>query len=47
MAHQKLECELTIRAGKIVYDLDGIATPVYPPKIVTKNKQAALRAEDH
>jgi dihydroorotase len=47
MAHQKLECELTIRAGKIVYDVDGIATPVYPPKVVTKNKQAALKAEDH
>jgi dihydroorotase len=45
--NQKLECELTIRAGKIVYDLDGIATPVYPPKVVTKNKQAALKAEDH
>lgn len=25
---QKLECEMTIRGGKIVYDLDGIATPV-------------------
>lgn len=28
---KKLECELTIRAGKIVYDLNGIATPVFPP----------------
>ena len=46
-ANQKLECELTVRAGKIVYDLDGIATPVYPPKVVTKSKQAALKAEDH
>lgn len=46
-ANQKLECELTIRAGKIVYDLDGIATPVCPPKVVTKSKQAALKAEDH
>jgi dihydroorotase len=25
---QKLECELTIKGGKIVYDLDGLATPV-------------------
>jgi dihydroorotase len=25
---QKLECEMTIKAGKIVYDLNGIATPV-------------------
>jgi dihydroorotase len=46
-ANQKLECELTIRAGKIVYDVDGIATPVYPPKVVTKNNQAALKAETH
>ncbi len=45
--NKKLECELTIRAGKIVYDLDGIASPVYPPKVVTKNKQQALKAEDH
>jgi dihydroorotase len=26
---QKLECEMTIRDGKIVYDLNGIANPVY------------------
>jgi dihydroorotase len=25
---KKLECEMTIRAGKIVYDLNGIAEPV-------------------
>jgi dihydroorotase len=25
---QRLECEITIRGGKIVYDLDGIADPV-------------------
>jgi dihydroorotase len=25
---KKFECEMTIRAGKIVYDLNGIATPV-------------------
>jgi dihydroorotase len=45
--NKKLECELTIRAGKIVYDLDGIASPVYPPKVVTKSKLAALKSEDH
>lgn len=28
---KKFECEMTIRAGKIVYDLNGIANPVYPP----------------
>jgi dihydroorotase len=27
--NRKLECEMTIRAGKIVYDLDGIANPVF------------------
>lgn len=27
-ADKKLECEVTIRAGKIVYDLNGIANPV-------------------
>ena len=23
--NQKLECELTLRAGKVVYDLNGLA----------------------
>jgi dihydroorotase len=27
-ASKKLECELTIRAGKIVYNLNGISDPV-------------------
>lgn len=26
---EKFECEMTVRAGKIVYDLNGIAQPVY------------------
>jgi dihydroorotase len=26
---EKFECELTVRAGKVVYDLNGIANPVY------------------
>ena len=29
---KKLECEMTIKGGKIVYDLNGIADPVYPPR---------------
>jgi dihydroorotase len=28
---KKLECEMTIRAGRIVYDLNGIANPVFLP----------------
>lgn len=28
---QKFECEMTIRAGRIVYDLNGIADPVIAP----------------
>ena len=31
-ADHKLECEMTIRDGQIVYDLNGIASPVIPPK---------------
>ena len=27
-ADNRLECEMTLRAGKIVYDLNGIATPI-------------------
>jgi dihydroorotase len=26
---QKFECEMTIRGGKVVYDLNGIANPIY------------------
>jgi dihydroorotase len=35
---QRLECEMTIRAGKIVYDLNGIATPV----IISNRPKTAL-----
>ena len=28
---KKLECEMTIRDGRIVYDLNGIANPINPP----------------
>lgn len=39
--NKKLECEMTIRGGKIVYDLNGIANPVFvkqvnkPPVLTT------------
>jgi len=29
----KLECEMTIRAGRIVYDLNGIAVPIMAPRV--------------
>jgi dihydroorotase len=28
--NKKFECEMTIKGGKIVYDLNGIASPIYP-----------------
>ena len=46
-ADKKLQCEMTIRAGKIVYDLNGIANPIYPPKKVTQTKQEALKGQTH
>lgn len=33
---KKLECELTIRAGKTVYDLNGIANPIFAPPPAAK-----------
>jgi dihydroorotase len=30
--NKKFECEMTIRGGRIVYDLNGIATPVVPKR---------------
>jgi dihydroorotase len=30
-SNQKFECEMTIRDGRIVYDLNGIATPIVVP----------------
>jgi len=44
---KKFECEMTIRAGKIIYDLNGIASPVYPPKKAAQNKQEAAKGETH
>jgi dihydroorotase len=29
MGDQKLECELTVRAGQVVWDLNGLASPLY------------------
>jgi dihydroorotase len=29
---KKLECQMTIRAGRIVYDLNGIANPLVVPR---------------
>jgi len=26
---EKFECELTIKGGKVVYDLNGLANPIY------------------
>ena len=37
-ANKRLECEVTIRDGKIVYDFNGIATPVVVPA-ATRNTQ--------
>jgi dihydroorotase len=31
--NKKFECEMTIRAGKIVYDLNGLANPIVPVPI--------------
>jgi dihydroorotase len=38
---KKLECEMTIRAGRIVYDLNGIATPVMVPARARQSRAAA------
>lgn len=46
-ASKKLECEMTIRDGKIVYDLNGIANPVYPPKVVAESNQKAQKSQTH
>lgn len=46
-ASKKLECEMTVRAGKIVYDLNGIANPVYPPKVVVESNQKAQKSQTH
>jgi dihydroorotase len=39
-AKQKFECEMTIRDGRIVYDLNGIANPVVVPRTPVVQKAA-------
>ncbi|MGI8638023.1 MAG: amidohydrolase/deacetylase family metallohydrolase [Segetibacter sp.] len=39
-AKQKFECEMTIKGGSIVYDLNGIATPVITPVVRRANSAA-------
>ena len=46
-ANKKLECEMTIRAGKIVYDLNGIADPIYPPAAIAAKNADALKSKTH
>ncbi|MEP6648047.1 MAG: amidohydrolase/deacetylase family metallohydrolase, partial [Saprospiraceae bacterium] len=40
--NKKLECEMTIRAGKIVYDLNGIANPVVVKQLKLLGQPAQL-----
>src|SRR5260221_12677607 len=37
---QKLECEMTVRDGKIVYDLDGLASPLVLPRPAARGVEA-------
>ena len=39
MGHQKLVCQLTVRAGKIVYDLNGISADLWNAKSGNENQQ--------
>jgi dihydroorotase len=32
MGNQKLECELTVKAGRVVWDLNGISRPLWTEK---------------
>lgn len=41
---RRLECAMTIRNGKIVYDLNGIAMPIYPPG---PEKQVGKRTDNN
>jgi dihydroorotase len=36
--NQKLQCELTVREGKVVYDLNGISRPAWDAEFSTKTK---------
>jgi len=37
--NQKLECELTLRAGKVVYDLNGLASAPYNPAAMISTEE--------
>lgn len=39
--NQRLECELTLRAGKVVYDLNGLASMPYDPAAVITTEEPA------
>ena len=41
--NKRFACEMTIREGKIVYDLNGIATPVIAPIRKSSNPSASTR----
>ncbi|MEJ7682370.1 MAG: amidohydrolase family protein [Segetibacter sp.] len=45
--NKKLECEMTIRSGKIVYDLNGIANPIVPPASAASNTINAQKSKTH
>jgi dihydroorotase len=38
---KKFECEMTIKGGRIVYDMNGIANPVVVPRTATLQKAAS------
>ncbi len=44
---KKLECELTVRDGKVVYNLNGITTPVVLPRTATTPRPATQTATTH
>jgi dihydroorotase len=49
-ATKKFECEMTIRGGRIVYDLNGIANPIIAPRPAAASAAVTTRperAEDH
>jgi dihydroorotase len=46
-ADKRFECEMTIRAGKIVYDFNGIANPVMVPARPAANVRNAQAANTH
>lgn len=45
--NKRLECEMTIRNGKIVYDFNGIANPVVAPKKAAANIEDTRKSKTH